>query len=397
MDFEFTADQKVIRDEMFQVCQELEKKQPPSWTGSIEDMFDTDEGWEYHRYCNKEFAKRKWLSIDWPVEYQGLGRTKIYQVMFAEARGYHKIQGVDIFATGILAPTLLWFGTEEQKKEFLPPVARAEVAWCQLWSEPEAGSDLANVSTRGVRQGDVYIVNGQKIWTSGGHRSDWGFMVFRTDPNAQPKHRGISYILVDMKTPGIEIRPLKFMNKVHYYNEVFFTDAKIPVKYRIGEENKGWAVTRGAMNAERSGMQFLAGLKRDLEDLVQFCNTQKVDGKPLSANPVIRHKLAEIACDLDAARALAYRIIWMQDEGLAGAMEASACKVFTGDLTVRMSCLGNEILGPFGQVKYSKWAPLRGYYEAMYQTSFAASISAGSNEIQRNLIAWEGLGLPRMR
>ncbi len=397
MDFGFTPDQEKIRQEMFQVCKELEKKRPPSWTGTIDDMFNLDEGWEYHRYCNREFAKRRWLSIDWPTEYEGMGRTKIYQVMFAEARGYHKLQGVDIFATGILAPTLLEFGTEAQRKQFLPPVARAETPWCQLWSEPEAGSDLANVQTKGVRQGDHYVINGQKIWTSGGHRADWGFCVFRTDPDAKPKHRGISYILLDMKTPGLEVKPLKFMNGCHYYNEVFFTDVKVPVKNLLGEENKGWVVTRGAMNAERSGMQFLTGLQRDLEDLVEFCNNEKVGGKPLSADPIVRHKLAEISCDLEAARSLSYRIIWMQDAGVAGAMEASACKVFTGELAIHLSYLGNELLGPYGQVRYSKWAPLRGYYEATYQTSFAMSISAGSNEIQRNLIAWEGLGLPRMR
>ena len=399
MDFGLTKEQEDARREMFEVCKELSKKQPPDWgrSLSLESIYSSDEGWEFNLYCAKEFAKRGWLSIDWPTEYGGQGRPKIYKALLAEAKEYYKLPGEDLFGVHILAPTLLWFGSEEQKRKYLPPIAAGETFWCQLWSEPGAGSDLANVSTRGVRQGDEYILNGQKIWTTGAHRADWGFMLFKTDPNADPKHRGLSYILVDMKSPGITVKPLLFMNREHAFNEVFFDDVHIPVENRLGEENKGWLVTRGAMNAERSGIGTLASIERDFDDLVEYCNNTIVDGEPLAKNAVIRDQLADVACKLEANKALSYRMAWEQDSGKMDAIRASATKVFGGELAVRVVCLGNEILGPYGQVVTSKWAPVKGYFENEYQTILGMSIAAGSNEIQRNLIAWEGLGLPRLR
>ena len=398
MDFKLSEEEQSVRTEMFEVCLELEKKQPSGWTHTREQEYASSGAYyEYDRLCAKEFAKRGWLSIDWPVEYGGQGRSKIYKAFLAEATGYHKVSGVDQFGVDMLPPTLLEFGSEEQKKEFLPPVARADVIWSQLWSEPNAGSDLANVYTRGVRKGDVYVVNGQKTWTSGAHRAHWGFMLIKTDPDAQPKHRGLSFILVDMKSPGITVSPIPFMNLMHTFNDVFFDDVEIPAKHLVGEENKGWRITRGTMDAERSGMGSVARMQRDLEELVEFCRNTKTGGKPLSENPIIRNRLAETACELEATRALGYRLAWAQDKGVMSAVEASANKVFAGDLTVRFAYLGNELLGVYGQVRTSKWAPLTGYYEDMYQSTFAETVSAGTNEIQRNIIAWEGLGLPRMR
>lgn len=397
MDFKFTEQEESVRREMFKVCRELEKKQPPGWLDMMESPVEDDESWEYYCYCCKELAKRGWLSIDWPTEYGGQGHSKLYKAFLAEAAGYHRLMPGDGFGVGMLAPVLLEFGTEEQKREFLPPIASADVYWCQLWSEPSAGSDLANVSTRGVRKGDLYVVNGQKTWTSGAHRADWGFMLLSTDPNAQPKHRGLSFILVDLKSPGISVNSIPSMNLVHNFNEVFFDDVEIPAKNLVGGENKGWRVTRGLMNAERSGVGIIAQMQRNYEELVEFCCNNTRGGQPLSKNPLIRNRLAEFACDLEAARALAYRIAWAQDKGVMGAVEASAIKVFTGDLQERLAYLGSEILGAYGQVKSSKWAPLEGYYEHMYQSAFALTIGGGTNEIQRNIIAWEGLGLPRMR
>ena len=172
---------------------------------------------------------------------------------------------------------------------------------------------------------------------------------------------------------------------------------QMPVKNLIGPENQGWRITRGVMNAERSGMGSVALMTRDLDDTVKFCRSQRRGGRLLSEDPLVRNRLAEIACDLEACRALGYRLAWAQDAGVMGAVEASANKVFAGDLTARFGYIGNEIMGAYGQVRYSRWAPLKGYYEDRYQTTFAETVSAGTNEIQRNIIAWEGLGLPRMR
>ncbi|MBM3133468.1 MAG: acyl-CoA dehydrogenase [Chloroflexi bacterium] len=395
MDFSLTEEQKALREEMFRVCAELGKNGPAELTGAPEDKWLTDEGWEHNHRAWKEIAKRGWLSIDWPVEYGGQGRSRIYKAFLAEAMGYNRIS--PDAGIGIVAPTLFAFGTEDQKHRFLPSIASGDVHWCQLWSEPGAGSDLANVSTRGVRAGDHYVINGQKTWTTGGHRADWGFMVFRTDPNAKPKHRGLSYILVDMKTPGITVRALPQMNFKHGYNEVFLDEVQVPAANLIGKENDGWKITRGAMNSERSGLGVLAKLQRYVDVLVEYCNETEVEGKRLSEDPIIRNRIAEIACDLAAAKALSYRVIWAQDAGQTTAFEPSAIKVRSSEIYMNISYLGNEIIGPFGQVKNSRWAPLQGIFEDEYQSSMALALAAGTNEIQRNIIAWEGLGLPRMR
>ena len=397
MDFELTEEQKAVRNEMFDVCRELAKKQPSDWIGTSDDKYRNDEHWEYERYCAKEFAKRGWLSIDWPKECGGQGSSRLCKVFLNEARGYYRVPGVDVLTVGIAIPAIIEFGTEEQKRELLPPVASGDSYWCILFSEPDAGSDVANASTRGVRKGDVYVVNGQKTWTTGAHRADWGFLLFRTDPDTQPKHRGLSCIALNMSTPGVTVSPLYRMDFAHTFNEVFLDDVEIPVKYLIDEENAGWRVMRATMNAERSSVGAITTMQRDLEDLVEYCNNTKVHGEPLSKNSLIRNRIAEIACELEAARALSYRIAWMQDVGIMGSSEASAIKIFAGELSIRLAYLGNEILGPYGQVKASKWAHLKGFYEEEYQNSFASSIAAGTNEIQRNVIAWEGLGLPRMR
>ncbi len=397
MDFRLTEEEQALRKEMFDVCKELEKKRPEGWTGIWETWFNDEEYWEYNCYCAKEFAKKGWLSIDWPVEYGGKGHSKLSKVFLAEAVGYYKLPGVDVFGVNMTAPTLLMFGTDEQKKKFLPLIAAGEVSWGELWSEPNAGSDLANVSTSGVKKGDVYVVNGQKTWSSACHRADWSFMLFKTDPNAQPKHRGLSFILVDMKSPGITVAPLYFMNGERAFNEVFLDDVQVPVKNLLGEENKGWGVTRGLMNAERSGAGNVAIAERDFEDLVKFCRNTKRNNQPLSKDPVIRNRLAELSCEIAANKALTYRVAWAQDKGLMGPVEASAIRVFGSEVTIRLTYLASNILGTYGQVKSSKWAPLEGYYEDRYQSCFAEAIAAGTLEIQKNIIAWEGLGLPRMR
>jgi len=395
MNFRFTEEQESVREEMFSLCTELGQNAPVELTGAPEDKWMTDEGWEYNHQCWKEIAEHGWISIDWPVEYGGQGRSRVYKAFLSEAMGYNRIS--HDAGMGIVAPTLLTFGSEEQKHRFLPGIDSGDVHWCQLWSEPGAGSDLANVSTKGVRDGDCYIINGQKTWTTGGHRADWGFMVFRTDPNVKPKHKGLSYILVDMKTPGITVSPLPQMNFKHGYNDVFFDDVRVPVENLVGQENDGWKVTRGAMNAERSGLGVLAKLQRYLDILVQYCNTTTVNDKRLSEDPIIRDQLAEIACNLAATKALSYRVIWAQDAGVMGAFEASAIKVRSSEIYMDISNFGNDILGPYGQVKHSRWAPLSGIFEDEYQSSMSLALAAGTNEIQRNIIAWEGLGLPRMR
>jgi alkylation response protein AidB-like acyl-CoA dehydrogenase len=397
MDFAFTDEQLVLKEEFSRVCAELEKRQPSNWLLPMEDKYSSDEGWSYHRYCAKEFGCRGWLSRSWPRAYGGVAASKVEQAIFTEVREYHRVPGVDFYGVRMLAPTLLSWGTNEQKGEHLPPIASGDSAWCQLWSEPNAGSDLAAVTTTAVRRGNHYVINGQKIWTTGAHRAEWGYVLVRTDPAAQPKNRGLSFLLVDMRTSGITVRPLYFMNLTHMYNEVFFEDVHVPVDNLVGEENRGWHIVRAVSNSERSSLDGLMEAKRQLEDLVEWCNQTKLSGKPLAKNALVRNRLAEMASEVEAAHTLAYRVAWLQDKGEFSAVEASATKIFSSELLRRLAFLGADLLGVYSQVKPSKWARLRGFYENAYQATFALTIGAGTNEIQRNIIAWEGLHLPRVR
>jgi alkylation response protein AidB-like acyl-CoA dehydrogenase len=373
----------------------LEKSKPASFAG-LEGIYGTDEGWEFNLHCAKEFAKRGWLAIGWPPEYGGIG-TMMDRALFAEARGYHDIPGVDIFGIGMLAPTLIQIASDEIKKKWLPRLAAGESFGCELYSEPNAGSDLAGLSTTAIRKGDEYIINGQKTWTSGAHRAKWGFGLFKTDPAGRKRHN-ISFLLLDdMKAPGIEIRPIPYMNMGLLYNEVYFDDAHVPVKNLVGKENDGWAVSQLLLGFERSGLDMVMGMLRSLEDLVAFCNESKRNGKPLAQDPIIRNRLAEIACEIEAARTFAYRVADLQSRNEMSLMEAGGVKVFASEIQERLAFLATDILGPYGQVKLSKWAPMLGFWEKQYQECFVFSISMGTNEIQRNVIAWYGLGLPRMR
>jgi alkylation response protein AidB-like acyl-CoA dehydrogenase len=395
MDFKLTDEQIALRKEFFDVCEELEKRKPQGFAG-FESTYDTDEGWEYHRYCAKEFAKRGWLSLGWSREYGGKGAI-MDRVFFSEAVGYYDVPGVDTFGIGMLAPTLLAAASDEIKGEFLPKIASADIMWCQLWSEPNAGSDLASLTTTARREGDEYVINGQKIWSTGAHRADWAFALVRTDPNAESKHRGLTFILFDMKTPGITVRPILFLDGGHMYNEVFLDDVRVPVKYVVGEENKGWAITQVTASFERSNLGSIMGMERQLQELVKYCNETKVDGEPLAKKPLVRNRLADIACQIEAARALAYRIADAQIKNEMALFDASAVKVYAGDLLRRIAVAAADIVGPYAQVKRSEWAPMGGMVERQYQQYFILTVSMGTNEIQRNIIAWYGLGLPRMR
>jgi alkylation response protein AidB-like acyl-CoA dehydrogenase len=394
MDFRLTEEQEKRRKEFFDVCKELEKKKPEG-TYTLMDAFeiDTEEGIAYQESCRKEFAKRGWLRLGWPSEYGGTG-TVTDRAFLGEATGYHGVPGVDGFGVGMLAPMLLSEASEEIKRRFLPPIGNGDVLWCELWSEPNAGSDLAAVSTTAVRKGDEYIINGQKTWTSFAHRTDWGFGLFKTDPQGR-KHHNLSFLLVDMKTPGVTIKPLYYFDGKHFYNEVFFDDVHVPAENIVGEENKGWQVAQTLAGFERSSVGIIMTLQRQLEDLVEYCNETKVRGKPLSRDPIIRNRLAEVACEIEANRTLAYHVADLQDRNQMALFDASAIKVYSSELWERLAALAADILGVYGQVKTSKWAPMGGAWESNINTCLITSIAAGTNEIQKNIIAWFGLGMPR--
>ncbi|MCJ7522699.1 MAG: acyl-CoA dehydrogenase family protein [Dehalococcoidia bacterium] len=396
MDFRFTPEEEALRKEFDDFFKEEMKKAPPQWGTSMEAIFGIDECWEFHEQTARKLAAKDWLARPWPREYGGQEASLVEQFIFNDVMGYHRGAGVDHWGIALLAPTLLFSANDEQKREHLPPIARAEIFWTQLWSEPGAGSDLASLTTRAVRDGDDYIVSGQKTWTSGGHRADWGFMLARTNPE-EKRSRGLSFFLVDMKSPGITIEPILNLEGSHLFNEVFLDDVRVPARNMVGDENQGWVASQMTSNFERSMIQLFAYLTRELEELVEFCKEPKWGGEVLANNPLVRHTLAQLAIEIEAGRAFSYSILWEQMKGglIMAAPLAAAAKALATELVQRFTYAGSEILGLYGQVKESRWAPLQGRFEKEYQLCPGLNMAGGTSEIMRNLICSLGLGLPR--
>lgn len=387
MDFRFTEQQNALRDEIRAFLKEaMPKDYVPAHVGA-------QEPWDVHMAFTKKLAERGWVAPAWPKEYGGQGWGYVDQTIFAEELAYAGApEGARVFNVGMIGPTLIVHGTEEQKKEHLPRITRGEVVWCQGYSEPGAGSDLASLQTRAVRDGDDYVVNGQKIWTTGAHHADWCFLLARTDPDA-PKHRGISFLLVDMKTPGISVEPIVNMAGYHEFNQVFFEDVRVPVRNRVGEENSGWYVAMTLLDFERSNVASVAANQRLIEQLAGEARAGRTNGMP---RDVLRQKLADLHVSNEVGRLLSYNIAWMQEAGKIPNYEASVIKVFATELAQRIANFGVNMLGLSGQLEPgSKHAPLHGRVPKEHQIQVSPTIYSGSSEIQRNIIATRGLGLPR--
>jgi alkylation response protein AidB-like acyl-CoA dehydrogenase len=354
----------------------------------------TDEAFEHAKQFNTELSKRGWIAPAWPKEYGGLGASIYEQMVFNEEFGYHGAPdtGTRGFGVGMIGPTLIIHGNEEQKKRYLPRITSGEDIWCQGYSEPGAGSDLASLQTRAVRDGDEYVINGQKIWTSGGHRANQMFTLVRTDPEA-PKHRGISFLLIDdiKHQQGLSIRPLVNMANRHHFNEVFFEDVRVPARNLIGEENRGWYVGMTLLDFERSGIGTTASQKHTLENL-----TETLRRGPAYRREQYRTRLAEHVVANNVARFLGYRIGYIQAKGQVPNYEASVVKIFQSELGQRIYNFAVNMLGLSGQmVPEEAKAPLGGEMPESYLQAVPSSIYSGTNEIQRNIIATRGLGLPR--
>jgi alkylation response protein AidB-like acyl-CoA dehydrogenase len=388
MDFRFSAAEDQLRAD---VRAFLEESLPPL-DGRFEPDVPGGDDFEEAQAFNKKLAAKGWIAPAWPVQYGGLGASIYEQMVFNEEFGYYGAPdtGTRGFGVGMIGPTLIVHGTEEQKREHLPRITNAEAIWCQGYSEPGAGSDLASLQTRAMRDGDDYIVNGQKIWNSGGHDANWIFLLARTDPDA-PKHKGISFFMLDMKTPGVTVRPLVNIADRHDFNEVFFEDVRIPRSNMIGEENRGWYVGMTLLDFERSGVARTGAQRRTLE----------VFGRWLSEAPAwqrgrARLGYAEMLIENNVARCLGYRIGDMQARGQHPSYEASMVKVFQSELSQRIFNFGVNALGIAGQLRPGDpHAPLLGEFAENYMLISPASVYSGSNEIQRNIIATRGLGLPR--
>jgi len=392
MEFRFTPEQEALRQQLKDFFrQEL----PDDWHGSEAEV-DSDEEWQFVRQFQKKLAARGWLVPHWPKQYGGADMGIMEQVIMREEAAYHRAPQPDIFGVNMLGPVLTMFGSEEQKRELLPPIASADVTWCQGYSEPEAGSDLASLKTRAVRDGDDYVINGQKIYTTSAHRADWVFLLARTDPDA-PKHKGISFLIAPMNTPGITVQPIINIAGTHIFNEIFFEDVRVPATNLVGDENRGWYVGAALLDFERSNISSAAASRRSLEELVEYCREDRGDGKPPISDQMVRNRLADIAIETELGRFLSYRVATMQARGEVPNMEASVAKAYHSELSQRIAQAGVQIMGLYGQVRpeSKKWARLRGEFTISYMMTLGMTIAGGTSEIMRNVIAWRGLDLPR--
>ncbi len=395
MEFRFTPQEESFRQEIRDF---LRAELPPGWaeSGGAGPLGEGgEERWEFLRQFQRKLASKGWLTLAWPQEYGGMAAGVMTQVIYNEEMAYHRAPTQVGVGPDRVGPTIILYGTEKQKARHLPGIASGETVWCQGFSEPGAGSDLASLQTRAVADGDSFVINGQKIWTSLAHRADWCILLARTDPQA-PKHKGISYFLVDMGTPGIRVRPLIDLLGRHTFNEVFFEDVRVPRDCLVGEENRGWYVAAATLDFERSGINRVVAGIRLYEELVEYAAQKRVNGRRLIDLAPVRHKLAEIGIEFTVGRLLAYRVASMQARGEVPNAEASMSKLFGSELQQRLASAGLGILGLAGQLAPGlAWAPLGGRLEQYYLFASALTVAAGTSEIQRGIIAGRGLGLPR--
>lgn len=382
MDFRLNSEQEAFQRE---VASFINSDLPSAWNeehGSLEARL------EIERDVMKRLAKRHWLALPWPQAVGGMAASPMRQLIFNEQMAYNGVPGTVNMGVAWVGPVVMLYGTDEQKTRYLSRIADGTDLWCTLYSEPGAGSDLAAMQTRAVRDGDDYVINGQKIWTTFGHYADWGWLAARTDPNV-PKHRGISTFAVRMDSPGISVRPLVNMAGSHEFNEIFFQDVRVPASQLIGEENRGWYNVAVGLDFERSSIGATSSARRTIDDLVAYLRTASVPPAP-----AVRHRLAEEAIGVEILRNMAYYIASQQEKtGIAPTREAQMAKLFGAELQQRIWATALQALGMEGQATRPGASALRSHFG--YLRSVANTIEGGTSEIQRTVIATRGLGLPR--
>ena len=355
---------------------------------------------EWARRWQRTLFEDGWLVPGWPPELGGRDASPAEQMIYFEELSKRDIhRSLNPQGLGIVAPSIKDYGTPEQQERFLLPTLRAEIAWCLGMSEPGAGSDLASLSTRAVLDGDHFVVNGQKVWTSGAHHADWCLCFVRTDPDA-PKHKGISALIIDMKTPGIECRPFPELSEPDYYdfNEVFFTDVVVPADALVGELHQGWPITQGSLAHERAMLwiDYAHAVDRGVRAMIDLADRQGPDGIPLRDDPRFRDQVAGFYIDSQALMLLGYRGFAKFMQGRSSP-EHSLLKLYGSETLQNCLAAGIEAQGPEAldtrTLGPTMWRD--GSWATQWLRSFAGTIPGGTSEIQRNIIAERVLGLPR--
>ncbi len=403
MDFDYTPEQQEFRSQvrtwLEATAAELFGDLLDSSSATVESrLYSHDEQlWEKMLAYHRRLHGAGYLALHWPKDWGGGEAGVVEQSIYQDEvlRLGLPLYGANNFAIDRIGPTIMLLGTEEQKKRFLAPMLTGEEIWCQGYSEPNAGSDLAGLQTRAVLEGDAFVLNGQKVWTSNAHRADYQVLLVRTDP-AAPKHRGISYLLVDLRSPGITVRPLKQITGEMGFNEIFYDGVRVPRQNLVGKLNEGWQVSIATLMFQRASGGVRHPVERTMAELVTLAKTVAIDGRPASENPYIRQKLAQFAAEARCIRLGRYRAMSAQLKGRPPGPAGSIGKLCATELNLRLAMFADEMLGLYANLESESIGTVEcGKWTNRIIAAREFTIAGGTSEIQRNIIGERVLGLPK--
>jgi alkylation response protein AidB-like acyl-CoA dehydrogenase len=389
MDFRFSEAQERLRRE---VRQFLEQELPGWADGASDGLAALVPGYLYYPEFERKLGARGWLGLSWPAEYGGAGLTPIDQLVVDEELAAYGAPGSENIGRTIVAPSILAFGNEEQKRRYLPPLARGDISFCLGYTEPEAGSDLVSLQTRAVAHGDDFIINGRKLYMSAAAWTTHCWLLARTDAEA-PHHRGLSAFVVPMDSPGVMVSQLTNLLDTEWFNEVLFEDVRVPRENLVGQENRGWYQVAAALDVERLALYPYLTHYRVFRALLRYAaEAHQTSGRRAR----LRHKLAQLAIEFEVARLLTYEAVWLRSQGHRPDWQAARVKLFNSEMSQRLYQVAVELVGLHAQLRGdSARALLSGVVAQGYLSTVQDTIGAGTSEVQRNIIAGRGLGLPR--
>jgi alkylation response protein AidB-like acyl-CoA dehydrogenase len=393
MDLNLSVEESRFRDELRAW---LRANAPRDWSDWREKPIE--ESFPYLRAWQRKLHEDRWAAVSWPKEYGGRSATLAQQAIFWEEMARVEAPPMaNALGLGLIGPTIIAHGTEEQKKRFIPKILSADEIWCQGFSEPNAGSDLASLQTEARLDGDHYVVNGQKVWTSYGWVGNWCELVVRTDPNV-PKHKGLTVLLIDMKAQGVEVRPLRQMTGESEFNEMFFRDVRVPVENVLGKVNDGWNVAVSTLMYERGsyGARLHPLFKRNIHRLIELSRMFRKNGHAAAQDPLTRQKLAQCYAEIEIMRMNQLRAFSRMTATSAPGPEGSIQKIFWSELNQRLQQVAQEIFGAYGQLlSDDSHAVDKGIWSYGYLRTRGNTIEAGTSEVQRSIIGHFVLGLPK--
>ncbi len=406
MDFALSPQEEAFRKElcdwldenMKEYRQRRAKLGPMGAEGGFQMTSESEQAQEFTRWWHKKLHDAGYVGIAWPKEYGGRGANVMEQAIFNEEMTRRRLPaGASGIGIGWAGPTIITHGSEEQKKRFLPKILSGDHVWCQAFSEPGAGSDLAGCQTRAVEDGEDYVVNGQKVWTTGGMRAHWGILLAKTDFDPKtPVHRTFSYFLMDMHSPGVTVRPLREITGNAAFGETFLDNVRIPKSLMLGKKNGGWYISMNTLEFERSNSSTAIQYMATIASLIELAQKMKRDGQPLSKDPVTRQKVAQFYIEANVGKYIGLRALTRQLRGQTPGPESSVGSLLTMELGQRIEDFAMHLQGPFSQlVGGSKHAVNNGVWQRSFLASRGRTIMTGTSEIKRNVIAQRTLGLPR--